>query len=313
MLKDHLDIDPAEMIDVRFWEALSKELGGPERFVHFSPNEHTKDLFSRSFSTPQTVISAFSDYGICEQEENHPNQDIRKRFHMVDWQALMSMRGRYAGANIGPCCDPASCNAKDKFSIKIDAHTIATLSCLPYWLKHWYTTNCAIKDSRVTCIPFGLNDDGPGLGMLPSFRGREKTGFLYINFQDNTIDRVDLKRYFKDKPWVTFRDNASLPVDQYLDEVASHKFVLSPLGNGLDCYRTYEAMYLGSVPLIQHCTFGDNLAKLCLPFTQLHDMIISELDIPDMNDTWNFVNQHDWNYGPLTKSYWRERIAREIA
>ncbi len=40
---------------------------------------------------------------------------------------------------------------------------------------------------------------------------------------------------------------------EYLDLVSKSKFVLSPPGNGPDCHRTWEAIYLGAVPIV-HAT-----------------------------------------------------------
>jgi len=37
---------------------------------------------------------------------------------------------------------------------------------------------------------------------------------------------------------------------EYLNLVSSSKFVLSPPGNGPDCHRTWEALYLGAVPIV---------------------------------------------------------------
>ena len=33
--------------------------------------------------------------------------------------------------------------------------------------------------------------------------------------------------------------------------VTNYKFIISPHGNGLDCHRTYEAMFLGSIPIVR--------------------------------------------------------------
>lgn len=46
------------------------------------------------------------------------------------------------------------------------------------------------------------------------------------------------------------RISSASPRD-YRRELASSKFVLSPAGNGLDCHRTWEAMYLGAIPIVK--------------------------------------------------------------
>jgi hypothetical protein len=37
---------------------------------------------------------------------------------------------------------------------------------------------------------------------------------------------------------------------RYRDLVANSRYVLSPPGNGVDCHRTWEAMYLGAIPIV---------------------------------------------------------------
>ena len=38
--------------------------------------------------------------------------------------------------------------------------------------------------------------------------------------------------------------------EQYREAVSESMFVLSPPGRGLDCHRTWEAIYLGAVPVV---------------------------------------------------------------
>ena len=37
----------------------------------------------------------------------------------------------------------------------------------------------------------------------------------------------------------------------YLKEMAQCKFTFSPRGFGIDCYRTWEALLVGSIPVIK--------------------------------------------------------------
>ena len=38
----------------------------------------------------------------------------------------------------------------------------------------------------------------------------------------------------------------------FYQDVGNAKFVLSPPGNGLDCFRTWEALALGAIPVVQN-------------------------------------------------------------
>lgn len=41
-----------------------------------------------------------------------------------------------------------------------------------------------------------------------------------------------------------------IPFDEYLETIASYSFVSSPPGNGYDCFRTWEALVVGTVPIV---------------------------------------------------------------
>lgn len=52
-----------------------------------------------------------------------------------------------------------------------------------------------------------------------------------------------------------------LTPQQYRRMVTKSKFVLSPPGNGPDCHRTWEAMYLGAVPVVLEGFIATELAQ----------------------------------------------------
>lgn len=48
----------------------------------------------------------------------------------------------------------------------------------------------------------------------------------------------------------TFQMSAFSSPAKYRETVRGSKFVISPPGNGADCHRTWEALYLGAVPIV---------------------------------------------------------------
>ena len=49
--------------------------------------------------------------------------------------------------------------------------------------------------------------------------------------------------------------------EQYRQAVCESLFVLSPPGRGLDCHRTWEAIYLGAVPVVLEGTLSPELLR----------------------------------------------------
>lgn len=77
-----------------------------------------------------------------------------------------------------------------------------------------------------------------------------KEHLLYMNFSKSTAfkERSEVFDYFIGKSFCFVMN--SIPFESYLHNLGSSKFVLSPRGHGLDCHRTWEALWMGSYPII---------------------------------------------------------------
>jgi hypothetical protein len=307
-MKVYQDIDPAEFIDVRFWESLAADTS-----CEFCPSEHIPELFRKPSKLERSLISAYCDCSIMEQDEHHPNMDLGKILNRLPWQEAMNRRDSYSCFRVDAGINPALCVPSDKYSSKIDSYTYGTFPCLPEWLNMWYAVNLNIVHEQCQIIPFGLNDDGHGSSILHTFRGREKKKLLYVNFQDNTSERIMLKQYYSKMPWVTYRDTANLPVEQFYAEMSEHMYVLSPFGNGLDCYRNYEAMYLGCIPILQQSTFANNLHQLGIPMLSVKHLAFDKSFEIELRNLHKMMSDADTMsaYAPLTRKYWSDRLALE--
>ena len=77
------------------------------------------------------------------------------------------------------------------------------------------------------------------------------TKLLYVNHKDwtNQSIRGPIKPIFQPFDWATVRD-AGLDYSDYLSEIKDHEFMICPEGNGVDCHRNYEVLYLRRVPVM---------------------------------------------------------------
>ncbi len=78
---------------------------------------------------------------------------------------------------------------------------------------------------------------------------------------------------------------------EYRRELASSKFVLSPAGNGMDCHRTWEAIYLGAIPIVKQADWPFSRYNLpVLVISNWEDLETLDLSgmspfpSPDIND-----------------------------
>ncbi len=150
---------------------------------------------------------------------------------------------------------------------------------------------------------------------------REKTGksnLVYLNFNDKTAsERAHVRKLFTNKPFVLERKK-SIPFNTYLKEMATCKFVLSPRGSGPDCFRTWEALLVGSIPIVRRCVFGDaNNRKVCNHST-LDDLyeglpvviidIWEEVTEEFLHQKYSEIMSKHYDIRPLYLEYWYEKV-----
>jgi hypothetical protein len=281
--------------------------------LYYLSTEDVYDFFrrcERGEVGPCVLVSAGCDFSIREQDVHHPNADLYAHAMSLDYQEMARERSGYQAARIGPTADPKKCCPTDKYIARTDRYGWFTLNDVPANILCWYTTNLDVRHPRIRWLPFGLNNDGPGAHMLPQFVGKPKRGLLYVNFQLTSFERVHLYRHFSKQPWVTFRDQANLPVEQYLAEMAEHEFVLSPFGCGIDCYRNWEAIYLGTVPVVPKSTFSDYLADAGLPVAQLENRAFYRATKDDFAGVYDPELFSPAFLGHATRSFWRAEFEK---
>jgi hypothetical protein len=74
---------------------------------------------------------------------------------------------------------------------------------------------------------------------------------LYMNFtvQNCFSERLGIYNRFINEPFCVAAPTKRM--EEYLADLAKSCFVLSPRGNGLDCHRTWEALYLRAIPIVR--------------------------------------------------------------
>ena len=288
-------VEPSQHIWVNTWEEISREAG-----IAYSATSEAYRLFAQD-NGPSPLISGCDDFSIRYQDRHHPNDDIIKHTTCFDGSGLDN--SKYMDLAI-PCpVERDKCRSGDKFVAKIDRFSKFTFGGLPTWLTKWYVTNLDVVEDNMLWLPFGLNDSGHGSAVLPNYMERPKKKLLYVNFRVNTMQREALVSHYRNVPWATVRTE-NVPVETYLEEMADHKYVLSPFGNGLDCYRNYEAMYLNCVPILEDSIFSRHMLRNGLPVGVVSSLFA--LNAEDLEARWDEFSNADYDYSTITKGFWRK-------
>lgn len=131
---------------------------------------------------------------------------------------------------------------------------------------------------------------------------RRNDNLVVFNFRLGTNEERDrIVNYYNSHEWATKGTGKQL---DYLKEMYHHKFVISPESNCADSHRTWEAMYLGSIPIVQKTRgmswFDD------LPILQVDD--ICSLTKEFLEDKYEEMMSKEYNLDKLKISYWIQQI-----
>ena len=127
-----------------------------------------------------------------------------------------------------------------------------------------------------------------------------------LNFRLGTNEERDkILHYYSNQPWATVGNGKQI---DYLKEMYNHKFVISPESNCADSHRTWEAMYLGTIPIVQKTPgmswFDD------LPILQVDDMC--SLTQEFLEEKYEEMMSKEYNLDKLKLSYWLDIIQSDL-
>ncbi len=146
-------------------------------------------------------------------------------------------------------------------------------------VKHWYAQNVMMHHPKLTSIPIGVANE-----MWP--HGNLSKIVAACNDQGNKTKKIDF--LFNFSLWTNQRARNAckdtlekkglkflqqLPFDYYLQFLASSRFSICPEGNGIDCHRVWESLYMGVIPIMLRSVFTEKVAEQfpCILFNTWDD------------------------------------------
>ena len=273
------------------------------------PIEHIDEFFGlcKDSDNEYVIVSQRSDYGLAYQEEHPVWLDMKKWIgglpFMDGTDVIRFDQIGYSDIKIPARCEPSKCRESDKYSVKCSTHTRITFDSIPKNIKRWFLANCMIEEDGVECLPFGINKDTADI--LVQTPEQEKTGWVYVNFHTYTLERFFLWKWFYNfmPEWATLiQDVKELP--EYFKDISSHRFVICPDGNGVDCFRTWESLYLGAIPIVLSSTTTSYFDDL--PILIVDDM--QAITMPFLQEQYDRITSQDWNMEKIKLSYWKSKF-----
>lgn len=178
----------------------------------------------------------------------------------------------------------------------------------------WFAQNVNVKHNRMESIPIGLENKEwfyrlhKREKMIAKLRHPKKLkNLVYVNFniKTNIHERTEPYNVFKDKTWATVVDGKNgKGFDSYLDGIYNHKFVVSPEGSGADTVRTWECLYVDTIPIEKRNI--NNQFYTDLPICFVDDW--EEVTESFLEKEYVRIKQTEWNMDKLKFSYWKDKI-----
>lgn len=194
--------------------------------------------------------------------------------------------------------------AKDQLAYLDDEKVIAWFA-----LHH----DCKEFHSKFHQIPIGLYQDKKYYKprkkltqMYAELRRAPKDKLLYSNYGDLKglkPERAEMDDFFEDKDYC-FVVKKRIPFLEYMKEMSAFKFALSPRGYGPDTYRTWEALMVGTIPIVRTSQLDRLYANL--PILIIKDW--EEITEGFLKKKYKEITKKKWPIDKLFMEYWERAI-----
>lgn len=168
-------------------------------------------------------------------------------------------------------------------------------------LKKVFTQNMNVIHNDVYPLPIGIANHMWTHGNLNTFHKvlnndsitKVKNIFFNFNISTNKHKRKECYEKIKQKR-IPFLQNQSF--EQYLVKLKSHKFCVCPEGNGIDCHRFWECLYLRVIPICKKNILVSYYSQY-FPIVILNnweDLVVNNLDYNGFH--WNNYDNLDLKF-----------------
>lgn len=181
----------------------------------------------------------------------------------------------------------------------------------------WYgihANEMAMEHPKFRPIPIGIiqnPDHYKKRKKLNSFFTKLRTStkkkyLVYMNFADfQKPERKKLKSLMKKKPYC--KRGERVEFREYLTQTAQSVFILSPKGLGPDCYRTWEAMLCGSIPIMRTCQLDPLYEGLPVLIVDKWTDFSEEF----LHEKYKEITSKKYDVNRLYSNYWTNKISEE--
>jgi len=181
----------------------------------------------------------------------------------------------------------------------------------------WFSPNIQVIGERIESVPLGIENlqrfefhhirkEEKMLQKIQEEKTLRNLVFMcHSTHQANIEDRLEAYKVLANKPYVTsiYRPNI-FDFDNYIDNIYHHKFVICPEGNGIDCHRNWESLYMDTIPIMKRNINTTYYEDLPICFIENWNQVTEEF----LNKEYDRIINTEWNLDKAYFEYWRDRI-----
>ena len=168
---------------------------------------------------------------------------------------------------------------------------------------------------KVISLPLGPQSNAAGaLQQQVIMSNNNRSNLLLINCNESPTRTPILQRVianFDGKIKNKYNpDESEQKVEDYFEQLSTSKYILSPSGIGWDCYRTWEAIILGCIPILERYYRQDGLYRtyddLPVLWVDHYDNVtpsLLEREYPTI-----LSKAKEYNFEKLTTQWWIDLI-----
>jgi len=176
----------------------------------------------------------------------------------------------------------------------------------------WFAQNAeGYTHKKLIPIPIGLENrynyyGNPDVVMsaINKLSNSPKQITLYLNFSIWTChsERSLVYNMFRNAPYCYVSPGKGY--EGFLKDLSESMFVLCPRGNGLDCHRVWESLYMGAIPIVKSSSM--DVAFEELPVLIINDW--SEITEEFLLKKYEEMSQKTYKMERIYMPYWKSYI-----
>jgi hypothetical protein len=178
----------------------------------------------------------------------------------------------------------------------------------------WFGKNIDRNHPKLHPLPIGLPNRDQHCGDIniirtaianarpPTSRQTEKLVYMNMTIRCNPKERGSALNSLQTKEFCQFSERKPFP--QYISELSQFRFVASPNGLGIDCHRTWEAMLVGTIPIVTRSSIIELFDDL--PVLIIDDW--SQITREFLEKKFEEITNKSYNLKKLYADYWFEQI-----